>query len=69
MLKILLKMIPEARMIPSCVFVMLLVFSILYEMRKDMPPRNEIKIKRMPVDIRSICESSSRDLLEYATRT
>ena len=69
MLKVLLKVIPATRMIPSCVFVMLLVFSILYEMRMDMPPRTEIKTKRMPVEIRSVWESSSRDLLEYATRT
>ena len=68
-LKILLKVIPEIRIIPSCVFVILLVFSILYEMRNDMLPKIEIKIKRAPADIRSIWESSSRDLLEYATRT
>ena len=67
-MKILLKMIPEIRIIPRCVFVMLLVFSILYEMRNDMLPKIEIKIKRAPADIRSICESSSRFLFAYATR-
>ena len=69
MLKILLKATAEIRMIARCVFVILLVFSILYEMRNDMLPKTKIKIKRPPAVIRSICESSSRDLVKYATRT
>ena len=66
-MKILLKAIPEIRIIPRCVFVIFLVFSILYEMRNDMLPKIEIKIKRPPTVISSICESSNRVLAEYAT--
>ena len=69
MLKTLLKATAEIRMIARCVFVILLVFNILYEMRNDMLPKIEIKIKRAPADIRSIWESSSRDLVKYTTRT
>ena len=68
-MKILLKAIPEIKIIPNCVFVIFRFFSILYEMRNDMVPKIKIKIKRPPTDIRSIWESSSRDLFEYATRT
>lgn len=54
-------------MIARWVFVRSPVVSILYEMTSDMLPK--IKIKRVPADIRSVWESSSRDLLEYAART
>ena len=69
MLKVILAAIPEPRMIPGCFLVMSRCFSILYEMRNDMPPKTKIKTKRPPVDASSIWESSNRDLDAYAMRT